>query len=321
MGKLIAQFHERWKVAAPLLAKPGTRDGAEGVKLARICFAELPRMIDGRSLGAEDPNLITFILVVLFHIRKAGPQLRWVETQLARHLADLATVLPGARPHAAVWAMLREAVIAGTMTDHLSLQITRVLVDASSRLLGRLHVKTIELLICGVCNFETGPAAVAAQEVMFAEMLADLDALGSFDERHAGVRMNLAMFYNYHGMPERAGQVARALLDDPWMLNEAKRYRGMAFQFYREWAESCHAQGRLEEAEQGYRDAHAATIEEIEKGLGGRGHTIDALVRLEAVLREMHKDAEADQVAAEREDWIRDDLKGVGEIEDAILPE
>ncbi|KAK3377510.1 hypothetical protein B0H63DRAFT_451386 [Podospora didyma] len=322
MAQIISQFHERFKVAAPLLAKPGTKEGAEGVKMARICFAEIPIVLNGKTFGAEDPNFLIFFLIVLQHIRTAGGpdgKLRWLETQLVRYVADLAFTLPGALPHQSVWAMLRDNVVSGCLTDNLSLQIARVTVDVCRRLLGPYHIKTIEMLLCGFLNFEKGPNVVEEQEHMLIEMLADLDALGIFDERHAGVRMNLASFYNLHEMPEKAAAVAREVTENEWMLGEAKKYRGMATQFYYEIAASDRTLGRFEQAELAYRDAVDMAKWEISTGNGNNANLLDSLVKLEDLLREMGETEKADEVERERNVVIQENLKNVGELDESVL--
>ncbi|KAK3324990.1 hypothetical protein B0H66DRAFT_108244 [Apodospora peruviana] len=314
MAKTISQFHERFKVAAPLLAQPD-KHGAEGVKLARICFAELPQILSG-AVGAEDPHLLMCFLIVLQYIRLQGEKLRWMEVQLAKHMADLAASLPAAKPTRHVWAAVRDSVMNRTMDDHLSLQCCKVSMDVLTAKLGAFHAKTLEIIMCSYCNFDSD---AAAQEIMYRDMLAGLDALGTFDERHAGVRMNLATFYNMNGMYGKAEQVMLETVGDPWMLEQARRYRGLAFKYYWDLGRARFQQKKYEEAEKSYRDGIDEAKREMRENKGGKANVVEGLVELETCLREMGKEMEADEAKAEREVWIKEGLEGVDETEEVTV--
>ncbi|KAK3328649.1 hypothetical protein B0T19DRAFT_196439 [Cercophora scortea] len=313
MSILVSEFHERFKLAAPLLADP-VKHGSSGVKMARICFAELPHLLGGTpEYGAEEPVLLCLVLIVLQYIRKQGETLRWMEVQLARYIADLAASLPGGRPAKQVWALLRDSVMNRTLDDRLSLQINKVATEVCRRRLGPHHGKTIELLVLGTCNFDTD---IAAHERMFIELREGLDALGTFDERHAGVRMNQATFYNMHGLFDKGRAVVRECVEDPWVLAQCARYRGLRYKLYWELGRSTEATGEMEEAEQAYRDSIRVAKMEAEENIGGTAEIMDGLVNLENCLRKMGKVAEAEEAVREREMWVKKGLEKVGEVEE-----
>jgi len=307
---------------------------ADALKMARICFAELARILSG-ELGPEDPVLLVIVLTVLQFIRKEGEGLRWLEVQLASFMAELSAISPqpqgggntsSATPSVAapVWRALRECVRQGKMSDHLSMQCTRVAVDICTRYLGGSHAKTLELVTCGFVNFDDSEEKekIPAQEKMFRSILAELDALGTFDERHAGVRMNMATFYNLNHMPGEAAKVCEEVVCNEWMLGECKRYRGLAYKFFHELGHARKVVGDLEGAETAFKDGLEVSKWEMEthKGNDNEANIMEALVNLEKLYRDWGgREEDAERVLKERELWIRRFLEGVGEREDGAI--
>ncbi|KAK3938030.1 hypothetical protein QBC46DRAFT_171203 [Diplogelasinospora grovesii] len=309
MSRIVSQFHERFKTAVPLLSAPEDKRGVEGVKMARICFAELPLVLNS-NFGPEDPKLLVLFLIVLQYIRRAGDKLRFIEVQLVKYMADLAQTLPGGRPTAAVWAMLRDSVVNGTMNDHLSLQVSKVATEQCRRHLGPLHAKTIELAIVGECNFEYN---IQAQEIMFKEMMASLD---TFDERLAGLHMNLVSFYCLHKMDEKCVAAATEVLSDPIRANELRRWRGVKYKLHCELASAQERLGNTADAELAFRDALEVAKLEMLDGFGGYADILDGLIHLERCLRIQGKVTEAEEALAEREGFIKESLEDLGEQEE-----
>lgn len=333
MARLSSEFHERFKLAAPMLAEGATKNGAEGVKMVRICFAELPRIMSGdltvqtpagrgvaaQGLGPEDPHFMVIVLIVLQAIRKQGEKLRWIEVQFAKYIADLAASLPGGRPTALVWAAIRDAVINRSLDDKFSFMLCQASVDICRRYLGPLHAKTMELTIAGVCNFDfegTPQEVVERQEGVFRELLDGLNSLGQdtpFDERHAGIRMNLATFYNFHKMWDKAEALALETVSNKWMLEESKRYRGLVFKYYYDLGKARYMQGKYELAVESYKDAIEEAKREMRVHMGGEANVIEGLTFLETCLRDMGRVDEAEEAVKEREMWVKEGLKGAGE--------
>ena len=313
--QITSQCYERFKTAAKLLAEPGTPQAAEGVKMTRICFAELPSMLDHR-LGPEDPILVVLFLIVLQHIRKQGEVLRWLEVRLVRYIADLSESLLAAQPSRNIWAVLRDLVLNRALTDHLSLQMSQVAIEVCQRHLGPYHGKTLELLQVGNGNLNDN---FDSQEAIFTRDMEMLDRLGTFDERHAGLRMNLASLYNMHMMPEKAARVSLGVVENPWMLEQSKRYRGVTFRIYSELGLSCQRQGKLEEAEEYFRSALDIAKWEVYEDRRNNAHVLEGFIALEECLREMGKEAAATKAGAEREIWIRNSLESVGENIEVVM--
>ncbi|KAK0609576.1 hypothetical protein B0T17DRAFT_546594 [Bombardia bombarda] len=239
-----------------------------------------------------------------------------MEVALVKHIAALAGSLPGGKPARRVWELLRDSVVNGEMNDHLALQCSRVAIEVCRRYLGPYHGKTLELMILGYLNFG---GDVEKGENMMREMMEGLDALQVFDERHAGVRMNMAVFYNSHGMYDKGAEVVLEVVGNEWMLRESMRYHGVLYRLYWELANSRHKQGRLVEAEKSYRDALEVAKWEISEERGGRAEVLDGLVHLERCLRDMGEEREAENVKEEREMWIKDGLERAGEIEEVSV--
>ncbi|KAK3360481.1 hypothetical protein B0T25DRAFT_629565 [Lasiosphaeria hispida] len=303
--RLSAQFHERFKTAAILLASPA--HAASGVRMARICFAELHGVLDG-GLGPEDPVFLVLFLIVLQALRRRG--LRGIEVRLVGYAAELGGLLPAARPGRGVWNGLRDLVVAGAMDDEVSLQIIRVVAGLCVGELGRIHAKTLEVLVCGYCNFD---GDTKTQERMYLGMLKELDELGTFDERHAGVRMNLAIFYNMFDMHNKAVPVILDVVEDPRMLEGSKRYRGVTYKLYFELGNSRKTLGELALAETAFRDAVNMAKWELSQGTANKANVLEGLVSLEEALREMGRGSEADECAVERDAMVREGLESIGE--------
>ncbi|KAK0701320.1 Clr5 domain-containing protein [Lasiosphaeris hirsuta] len=307
--RLAAQFHERFKTAAGLLASPVPAQAVSGMRMTRICFAELQGVMDG-GLGPEDPIFLILFLIVLQALRRKG--LRGIEVRLVGYAAELGGLLPAARPGRGVWAGLRDLVVSGAMDDEVSLRISQVLAELCARELGTIHAKTLEVLMCGYCNFDKD---TAAQEMMYLGMLNDLDTLGTFDERHAGVRLALVTFYNMFEMHAKVAPIVLGVVEDPWMLEESKKYRGVTYKLYSELGISCKILGELEVAERAFRDAIGIAKWELSQGTANKASVLEGLISLEEVLRELGREFEADECVAEREAMVREGLEGVGEEE------
>jgi len=336
MAILINQFNERFRLATPLLSNPASPSGASGLKLARTCFAELPSILGASpsALGPEDPVLLILILMVLKYIRDEGASLRWLEIKLASHIAELSAHLPGSAPARHVWRMLRDLVVGGNLTDETSLGCSLVAIAACERYLGRLHAKTVELKVLGHLYFGSD---FAAQEAIFLQLIEELDALTAcyhgpeaaggvgvsvprYDERHLGVRMNLATFYNMSGRHASVVMLLTPLVSDPSLLDQCRPYRGIAFNLLQQLGNALHEMGLWAEAEARYRQAVGVAEEEMRDGTGfGMAELLDGLGTLEKCLRDCGKVEEADGVLREREEWVRRGLEGVGEGEGMVV--
>ena len=188
-----------------------------------------------RVFGSEFPWAVTQGHLPTITTRQNLRQLR--ETNPS-HLHPLGTILrPTFSQQRQVWAAIRDAVIDRTLDDEFSLQLCKVSMDICRKYLGPLHAKTMELTVAGVCNFDVGDSeeVIQRQEDMFREMLDGLNKAhggARFDERHAGVRMNLATFYNFRNMWDKAEALGLETVGNRFIFEESKRYRGMVFKYF-----------------------------------------------------------------------------------------
>jgi hypothetical protein len=315
------------------------RNPAEGIKMMRICFAQLPEVLAG-----EDPQLFNYMLDIVLKLREAG--LGFIEAQLLRHLYGLAMAQThsGSGPRRAqstglIWKMLGRSsnsngVIsngapppaanvgpngATTTTtaidrDHAS-RCMQVMLSQFEKHLGPWHAQTIELMEFWILKRgDTLDAQVRGLRQLYAGLEA---ALGreTFDSRHIEMLSNLANLLRRNGRTAEAAAVLDVVLGDPARVLVLRRVPAMAFNVYWLMGKVISLEGRHAEAEGHFRAAIgiAGNIEDT-----GGAEYLSGLVALEQCLRDQERVEEADLLLLERQALVKQTLEEVGEKEDAV---
>jgi len=306
-NKQLTEFHQRFKLAFRLLQAPA-KTGPEGMKMTRVCFAELPDVLAG-----EDPTMLYCILDLVRRLRDAG--MDFLAVQLLQYLDGLSAAPrrgSGGQRHAmaGIWRNLLLGL------EELGPEQTRHCAQiAASRFgahLGEHHIKTLEAKIWSVFLSD---ATVEEKEVFNRDLYRGMEALPTFDYRNLMVTCDYASFVRKRGrLDEAAGMVTR-VLDDPAKDAVLRSFPPMAYNFISVLAKIRIAQGRLAEAEVLLRDA--IVIAEGTK-MDDDSDLMDGLVYLENCLRAQGRDEEAEGVLARREAVVRESLERVGEKENAV---
>ncbi|KAH8880574.1 hypothetical protein GQ53DRAFT_535268 [Thozetella sp. PMI_491] len=305
--QLQGDFFERFKLAIPMLRDPTDR-GAEGVKMMRICFAEVGKLLQG-----ECTMLLFCILAIMSHLRRVGDNLHFLQVQLLRHLASLSAALK--HPTASIWHALHQSVASQSLDNYRSFQCCNVVISELDKALGPLHAKTAEWAVVSMTFADDD---LDVREERYRRLISGLDALGTFDERHAGVRMNYSAFYLRYAKYEESAEVILEILRDP---DKVKVLQNDPFILYKLWwrmGQIRYLQHNYSEAEVYYGEALKIARARFE--LGEKAKLLDCLASIEKCLRDQGKTTEADAVLTEREGLVRASLESVGEKEDSVTP-
>ncbi|KAB5559588.1 hypothetical protein GE09DRAFT_1057328 [Coniochaeta sp. 2T2.1] len=300
----IKEFHQRFRLAFRLLQTPA-QTGPEGMKMTRVCFAELPDVLAG-----EDPTMLYCILDLLRRLRASG--MDFLAQQLLQYLDGLSATRPDGHRHpmARVWRNLLLGL------DELGPEQTRHCAEiAASRFsahLGELHMKTLE---AGMWRMFLSEATTDDREAYLRRLHGALEELPTFDYRNLFVAIDIASFLRKGEKLDEAAQIITQVLEQPEKNAVLRSFPPMAYNFVSVLGKIRATQGRMDEAEPLYRDAI-----EIAKAARTDDDTdlLDGLVYLEKCLRAQEKHAEADAVLAEREAVVRESLERVGEKENAV---
>jgi hypothetical protein len=303
-NKRLSEFHQRFKLAFRLLQTPA-QTGPEGMKMTRVCFAELPDVLAG-----EDPTMLYCILDLVRRLREAG--MDFLAIQLLQYLDGLSTTRPDGQRHAManIWRNLLLGL------EELGPEQTRYCAQiAASRFgahLGEHHIKTLE---AKMWSMFLSDSTVDEKEVHLRDLYSGLEALPTFDYRNLVVTVDLASFLRKQDRLVEAAAVVTRVLDDPSREAVLRSFPPMAYNYISVLGKIRATQGRLSEAEALYRDAidiAKAAREDDDSDL------LDGLVFLERCLRAQERHEEADAVLAEREAVVRQSLERVGEKENAV---
>jgi hypothetical protein len=299
------EFHQRFKLAFRLLQAPA-RTGPEGMKMTRVCFAELPDVLAG-----EDPTMLYCILDLIRRLREAG--MDFLAIQLLQYLDGLSSASrPDGQRHAManIWRNLLLGL------DELGPEQTRhCAVIAASRFgahLGELHIKTLE---AKMWSMFLSDSTADEKERHLRELHAGTEGLPTFDYRNLVVTCDLASFLRKRGSLDEAAAVVTGVLDEPARDAVLRGFPPMAYNYISVLGKIRATQGRLGEAEALYRDAIGIAKE---ARTDDDSDLLDGLVFLERCLREQGRHGEADGVLAEREAVVRESLERVGEKENAV---
>ncbi|CAI4215837.1 unnamed protein product [Parascedosporium putredinis] len=315
------ETYSRFRAAVLMLERPScgnnrgkTGDFAQGVRLMRISFAELPRFVCPSS-SCEPPLLPLWMMYVTALFRESSARdFRPVERQLLRHLHELTVSPPGVggpvHPTAVLWRTLWLGIQNGPSNyassgrrHHLAM-CANIAVERFSRQIGPLHPWTVELrgLAIGLIhpNGEGNPDDKTRQ---FRSLLQDLENQHpTYDPRHIVVVSCWASHYRHHG-------VNQALSID--------KYPDGAFNVYSLLANMSYRLHRWDVAEESIRHATALARRHREE-TGEDGDLFEGLNGLEVILRAQGKVVDADTVQEERQRLVRDGLERVGEKEESV---
>lgn len=305
-NKSLNEFHQRFKLAFRLLQAPAeTGEKTEGMKMARVCFAELPDVLAG-----EDPTMLYRILDLVRRLREGG--LQFLAVQLLQVLDGLAAARPNGRRHAManIWRNLLLGLegLGPEQTRH-SAQIAASQFGAH---LGEHHIKTLE---AKMWSMFLSDATVDEKGRHLRHLYDALEGLGSFDNRNLVVTVDLASFLRKQDRLDEAAAIITRVLDDPEREAVLRSSPPMAYNYISVLGKIRAEQERLVEAEALYRDAieiAKATRQDDDSDL------LDGLVFLEKCLRAQERHEEADATVAEREAVVRESLERVGEKENAV---
>jgi tetratricopeptide (TPR) repeat protein len=307
-SKRLNEFHQRFKLAFRLLLDPA-RTGPEGMKMARVCFAELPDVLAG-----EDPTMLYCVLDLVRRLREAG--MDFLAVQLLQYLDGLASSAPrpdGRRGHAMshIW---RSLLLLGVekLGAEQTTACTQIAASRFGAHLGPHHIKTLE---ARMWSMFLSQATVDEKEADLRELHAGLEALGSFDYRHLVVACDLASLLRKTGKLAEAAEVVTRVLEDPGREAVLRGFPPMAYNYLSVLGKIRDEQGRPAEAEGLYRDAIeiAKSVREDDDS-----DLLDGLVFLERCLRAQERHGEADAVLAEREAVVKESLERVGEKENTV---
>ena len=305
-SKQWSEFFERFRVAIPLIQNRTSDRATEGVKMIRICFAEVASV-----LRYEDPGTVFAVLSIVRLLRLSGNRLDALSRQLLEHFAALAAEMR--HPTVYIWMALLRNLKDGILDNYRSLKSLDVVSTQMAHWLGPDHAKTIEMKIFAM-SFDDDD--VEKKVVKFQAMLAGLEARSEFDARHAAARMNLAALFFHHGRLDKSAELILAVLNDP----EKKRVIGnrpsLMYNFLWRIGHIGYVQKQYGESEMYFRQAL-----EVARGLSEKGESsylLECLVSLESCLRDQGQIEEAQDRLLERKSLVRATLTKVGEIESSV---
>ncbi|KAK3935430.1 hypothetical protein QBC46DRAFT_323408 [Diplogelasinospora grovesii] len=296
---------------------------AQGIKLMRICFAELSQII---LSGYESPMLLFWLLHVMTLFREStelqqssDPQLgRSVELQLLKHLYELTATTPQGHHHptARLWRMLWSGG-KGIGRDRYHLRLcTNAAVEQFERHIGYLHPRTVELLTFSIfSSTPTGAANAQEKEDRFRTLYNQLQTSEVFDGRHLEVLCCLASHLRRHGKLEEGEALLEEILTDPERAQVLGRFPEDNFNVHSLLGNIKNRLGRPAEAEPLYRKAIG--IAKIARRTSNEDSDLfEGLFGLEKSLRDQGRLEEADEVVEEHRALVRESLEKVGEKED-----
>ncbi|KAH8880266.1 hypothetical protein GQ53DRAFT_545244 [Thozetella sp. PMI_491] len=304
-NRILMNFFQRFKSALPMLEDP-VRDGAEGMKMLRICFAELPEVVQ-----AEDPMMLYCILSLIRRIQ-SYPRSKFLLQELLNQLDAAASGLERDFPHPTrqLWKAIRDGLQAGD--SYRPESAAPIIVDVLKRHLGAYHAKTIEWFCLMTFMMDL---TQEGKEARLRSLCDAMDNLGLFDERHMGVRMNLiALIRKDPEKLEDAAQLALEVIDDPVRYSELLKHPDTAYNYLSLLAEIRQSQGDLAESERLQRECLKVARAKLEVN---ESDLLHALRELEEVLRVQGKYDEAEVIAEERKLALKESLERVGEEEGA----
>lgn len=303
-GKAVDEFHSRFKLAFRLLQDPA-KTGAEGMKMTRICFAELPDILNG-----EDPTILYRILDVVQRLRQGN--MEFLVIQLLQYLDGLSTRPNSDRHHpmAAIWRNLLFGM--KNLGTEQTMRCAQIAASQFEAHLGEHHMKTIESKMWVAL---LGELSLDEKEKMIQDLHKSFEQLETFDYRNLLVDCNYASLLRKRQKLDEAAEIITGILDDPLKSEVLRGYPDMGYNVVSLLAKIRNTQGRLTEAEALYMEAiaHAKRMRS-----GDDVDLLDGLVFLEQCLRAQERHEDADKVLAEREEVIRQSLARVGEKENDV---
>ncbi|KAK0627363.1 hypothetical protein B0T14DRAFT_563172 [Immersiella caudata] len=337
----------RFRAAALLIERPshGNNNGkagdfAQGVRLMRICFAELSRVLLAGPDTMESPTMVIWLMYIMVLFRESSARdFRPVEVQLLGHMRGLtssegSTSENRARhPTAGLWRALSLAGSTGggsrfASDRHFINKCAAIALDRFSHHIGYFHPWTVDLrgFAIGLLRPNgTGPAE--EKTARFMELLRELEAEtgGVYDMRHINAICCWASHYRHHGVrPENPDLSAlgegismlEGVLDDPGKRPAVEKFPDGAFNMHSLLARMHQELRRYDVAERYMRRG-------VELAMRARDHTgedgdlFEGLNGLEVILRAQGKAAEADAVQEDRKRLVIETLESVGEKEDS----
>jgi hypothetical protein len=300
----IKEFHQRFKLASRLLEEPA-KTGAEGMKMTRVCFAELPDVLDG-----EDPTILYCFLDMIRRLRQGN--MDFLVLQLLQYINGLSTKRNNGRHHpmAAIWRNLLLGL--ETLGSEQTMRCAQIAASEFGAHLGEHHMKTIEANMWATFLSEL---SIDEREERLRDLHQSFEKLDTFDYRNLFVACNFASFLRRGDKLSEAAEILTRVLDDPFKNEVLRGYPEKRYDYLSLLAKIRVRQGMLAEAEALYRVAI-----DVAKRIRADDDSdlLDGLVFLEQCLRAQEKHEEADLIRWEREDVIRESLERVGEKENDV---
>ncbi|KAK4449767.1 Clr5 domain-containing protein [Podospora aff. communis PSN243] len=322
----------RFRAASILIARPsrGNNSGkagdfAQGVRLMRICFAELSRLLLAGSKSMESPITVIWLMYIMVLFRESpAKDFRPVEAQLLRHLRGLTSSEGTSRngvkhPTADLWTALCSAGKGELGTRFASDRYyintcAAIAIERFSHHVGKLHPWTVDLsgLAIGLVR-PNGSGPAEDKSARFRNLLLDLEAeTGGVHCRHHGCRAENPDM----GMLEEGIALLEGVLDDPVKRPAVEEYPEGAFNMYSLLTRMNHELNRCDVAERYMRRGVELAMRTRER-TGEDADLFEGLNGLEVVLRAQGKVAEADAMQEERKRLVSETLESVGEKEDS----
>lgn len=303
-NKRLSEFHQRFKLAFRLLQAPA-QTGPEGMKMTRVCFAELPDVLAG-----EDPTMLYCILDLVRRLREGG--MDFLAVQLLRYLDGLAAPKAGGRGHAmsGIWRHLLLGLEG--LGPEQTMQCAQIAASRFAAHLGEHHIKTVEAKMWGMFLSDSN---ADQKEVFLRQLYTGLEELPTFDDRNLFITCDVASFLRKRGKLDEAAAIVTRVLDDPVKNEVLRGFPPTAYNFLSVLGKIRVTQGRLAEAEGLYRDAieiAKSTRQDEDSDL------LEGLSFLAQCVRAQGKHEEADAVVAERDAVVTEALERVGEKENAV---
>ncbi|KAK5658663.1 hypothetical protein OQA88_2059 [Cercophora sp. LCS_1] len=324
------ETYVRFRAALGLLERPSrgnnggkAGDFAQGVRLMRISFAELP----GILAQGESPMLPIWMMYITTMFRESSARdFQPVETQLLRHLYGLTNLPNGKHPSARLWhALCTGGQEVATRRHHLRVYAA-IALEQFSKHLGALHPWTVDLsgLAIGLLH-PNGQGNPDDKTTRFRELFRNLETFHPrYDIRHINTLCCWASHYRYHGsrqgradLLEDGISMLEGVLSDPTKAAFIDEYHQGAFDMYSLCSSMSYRLGRWDVAEARMR--HALTLAKRQwEETGEDSDLFEGLNGLEMILRAKGDIPAADGVQSERRMLVRKTLEMVGEKEDSV---
>ena len=332
------EIYGGFRTALGLLERPsqgynGGKEGdfAQGVRLMRISFAELSRILS----SAEPPLLTIWMIYIMILFRESlARDFRPIEKQLVKYLYDLTSSPPRVsddsrglpqHPSAQLWSILWSGGRGFAINRHHLFMCSTIAIEQFSQHIGYFHPWTVELSSLGIhLMHPNGVGDPEDKTIRFRSLLQQLETLDVYDVRHITVVCCWANHYRYHGTKQGSCELLEegiTLLNG--VLHNQDKARAIhnvpegAFNMYSLLCSMNYKLGRLGVAENSMRNAiELATV--CRARTGEVGDLFEGLNGLEVVLRAQGKIDEADKVQEERKRLVHETLEMVGEAEDSV---